>query len=178
MMKLKKGFIQVYTGNGKGKTTAAAGLAIRAAGANLKVFFCQFLKKGNFQISEEKILKRIKNIKFIRFNQEAPFFNKNLNSEKLKEKVNKDISKVFKIISSKKFDVVILDEFTYLLNLKLVDKNSIIKNLLKKPEFVEIIITGRDADRDLIKIADLVSVIKNKKHYFNKKIFARKGIEY
>lgn len=177
-MKLKKGFIQVYTGDGKGKTTAAIGVAVRAAGAGLKVLFCQFFKKGKFKISEEKILKKIKNIKFIRFDQDAPYFNKKIDMKNLKNILKKDIEKILNAIASKKYDVIILDEFSYVLKFGLVDKKMLIKRFLKKPDNLEIIITGRYPDKDLIKIADLVSVIKNKKHYFNKKFLARKGIEF
>lgn len=177
-MKLKKGFIQIYTGNGKGKTTAAIGLAIRAAGAGLKVFWGQFFKKGRFEVNEEKILKKIKNIKFVRFDQDSPFFNKKINFKKIKSKILKDIKKVFKIISSQKYNIIILDEFTYLIKYGILNKKEIIKKIIEKPQNVEIVITGRYADKDLIKIADLVSEIKNKKHYFNKKIIARRGIEF
>jgi cob(I)alamin adenosyltransferase len=78
----------------------------------------------------------------------------------------------------KKYDVIVLDEFTYLFKFGLIDKKEVIKSLINKPSNVEIIITGRYADKDLKKISDLISVIKKQKHYFDKKIFARKGIEY
>lgn len=176
-MKLKKGLIQIYTGDGKGKTTAAIGAAIRAAGTGLSVAFFQFLKYGKFQNNEEKILKKIDNIKFIKFKQKSPLFSK-INLEKLKQQIQKDMKIVWKTIFSKKYDLIILDEFTYLINFKLIDFNLFLEKINQKPKNVEIIITGRNASKKLVKIASLVSFIKKIKHPYDKKNYARKGIEF
>ena len=176
-MKLKKGLIQIYTGDGKGKTTSAIGSAIRAAGAGLSVAFFQFLKYGKFKSSEEKILGKIKKIKFIKFKEKSPLFSK-IDKEKLKKQIQKDMEIVWNTIFLKKYDLIILDEFTYLLNMKLLDLGAFLDKIKQKPENVEIIMTGRNAPKEIVKIASLVSFIKKIKHPFDKKILARKGIEY
>lgn len=176
-MKLKKGLIQIYTGDGKGKTTAAIGAAIRAAGAGLSVVFFQFLKYGKFQNNDGKILKKIKKIRFIKFKEKSPLFSK-ISPEKLKQQIQKDMAIVWQTIFSKKYDLVILDEFTYLLNMKLLDLDLFLEKIKQKPKNMEIIITGRNAPKEIIKIASLVTFMKKIKHSFDKKICARKGIEF
>jgi len=175
---MEKGIIQIYTGNGKGKTTAALGLAVRAAGAGLNVVFFQFLKQGNFDFSEEKALKGLRNIKIVRFEEKSPLLEKHINIKQLKKQVSNDIKEVFNAIDNGKFDVAVLDEFTHVLNLGLVKEDHIIDKLKNKPDNVEIVITGRNAGKELIKIAGLVTEMKEIKHPFKKGMKARKGIEY
>jgi len=166
--------IQVYTGSGKGKTTAAFGQALRAVGAGLKVFIGQFVKGKNY--SELKALKKIKNIKIEQFGRGC-FIKREPNKKDI-ELARIGLERVRKIISIGIYDMVILDEITVALKLgllKLGDIISLIKNTSKK---TELILTGRNAHPEILKIADLVSEIKDRKHYYKKGVKARKGIEY
>ncbi len=179
--------IQVYTGNGKGKTTAALGLALRAAGAGLKVYIGQFVK-GRFY-SELNSLKKIKNIKVEQFGRSC-FIKKVPKGEDLKPRghgltsygqsqglARKGLEKVEKILADKAYDIVILDEINIALKLKLLGLKEVIRLIENTPEKTELILTGRDAAPEILKLADLVSEIKEVKHYYNKGVKARKGIE-
>jgi len=171
-MKLKHGYIQVYTGNGKGKTTAALGLALRAAGAGLKVYIVQFIKNGRY--SEIRALKKHKNIKVEQFGKGCLI--------RKPKKIDMDCAKnglkhAEKIISGKTYDIVILDEINVALYLKLITIADVIKILRKKPRSTEIILTGRYAPKKIIDMADLVTEMKDKRHYYNNGVKARIGIE-
>lgn len=172
--------IQIYTGDGKGKTTAALGLALRAIGAKKKVAILQFLKKGDS--SEFNAIKKYK-LPIDVFAYGIGFY-KILNdkhSHKEHTKAATDVwEKAKEIIKSKKYDLIILDEINVAIDLKLIDINDVINNLHSKPLTLhpDIILTGRGAPAKLKKIADLITVMKKEKHYFNQKIKARKGIEY
>lgn len=173
-----KGFIYLYTGNGKGKTTAAIGLAIRAAGSGKKVAFLQFLKAGKFICGEENILKSIKNIKFTKFTEPSTIFNKKINLQKLKLTAKKHIEIAVNLINSGKYDVVVLDELTYHFRYKTISVKEFFNKIKNKPDFVEIIITGRYAAKELVNKSDLISEIKKIKHPFDKGIKARKGVDF
>jgi len=166
--------IQVYTGNGKGKTTASLGLALRAAGAGLKVYICQFLK-GRYYC-EQVILKKLKNIKLEQFGTKC--FIRRAPAKKDIESAGRGLKAAEEAVRSKCYDMVILDEVNVALNLgliKLGDVISLIKNTSQK---TELILTGRNAHPKILKIADLVSEIKDKKHYYKKGVKARRGIEF
>jgi cob(I)alamin adenosyltransferase len=172
--RMQRGYIQVYTGNGKGKTTAAIGLAIRAAGAGLRVFFCQFLKAQNY--SEITSLKRFEDVITVK-----QFGNENFI---VKVPTDSDIAQAIEgfeealhAIMSGMYDLVILDEINYAISLKLIKLQSVVQLIKNKPVSVEIILTGRNAATEIIEIADLVSEIKEIKHYYNNGVLARKGIE-
>ena len=166
--------IQIYTGNGKGKTTASLGLALRASGAGLKVYIGQFVKGKNY--SELKALKKIKHIKVEQFGRGC-FIKKSPNLRDIVLAKN-GLTRVKKIISRRTFNVVILDEINIALKLGLLELNDIISLLKKAPRNLELVLTGRYAHRKIIKLADLVSEIKEIKHYFKRGIAARKGIEF
>lgn len=174
--KLKKGYIQVYTGSGKGKTTAALGLALRAFGQGLSVCIVQFMKKG-IDYGEYKIAKRLGK----RFVLKQFGTQKFIKGKATKNDIflaNKGLDFVKKIVKEGKYNLVILDEINCALKWKLV-KSADIRELLKnKHPHVELIFTGRYAPSWLIKKAHLVTEMKEKKHYFQKKINARCGIEY
>jgi cob(I)alamin adenosyltransferase len=170
---LKKGYIQIYTGDGKGKTTAAIGLSLRAAGAGLKVYFYQFLKglkcsELNFLSSHPRLIsiKRSGSSSFVFHAQHADF-----------KQAQKCFHSVSNIILKGKYDVIILDEIFHALSLNLINSNELITLLKMKPKHVEIVLTGRNAPNKIIKIADLVTEMKEIKHYFKKGVKARKGIE-
>ncbi|MFH1441723.1 MAG: cob(I)yrinic acid a,c-diamide adenosyltransferase [Candidatus Omnitrophota bacterium] len=166
--------IQVYTGNGKGKTTASLGLALRAAGAGLKVYIGQFIKKGCY--SEIKILKKIKNITIEQFGRGC-FINRKPNKKDM-ESANKGLEKVRKAILDNRYDLIILDEINVALHFKLIELNDVLDIIKSTPKKTEMVLTGRHAHDKIIKSADLVSYIEDKKHYYNKNLKARKGIEY
>jgi cob(I)alamin adenosyltransferase len=171
---MNPGYVQVYTGNGKGKTTAAIGLAVRAVGAGLKVYFCQFLKGQN--CSETASLNRFKEaIKIRQFGNES--FVTGIPSESDVSNAINGFEEALNAVMSGSYDLVILDEINYAIYLDLIKLQSVVQLIKNKPANVEIVLTGRNAAKEIIEIADLVSEIKEIKHYFQKGVLARKGIE-
>jgi len=171
---MKKGYVQVYTGNGKGKTTAAVGLAIRAAGAGLKVFMGQFIKGK--AASEHNALKRFENE--ITVKQYGTGFVKEKIGSQAKTSAFRGLNEVKHIIHSGDFDVVILDEINIAIHKGLIDADDVMDILKLKPQGVEIILTGRDCPQKIVKLANLVTEMKEIKHYYKKGVKARRGIEY
>ena len=165
--------IQVYTGNGKGKTTAAFGLALRAAGAGLKVYIAQFTK-GRI-CSEHRALKKIKNIKLEQFGRD--FFIRDKPQAIDMELARQALEKIKKIIACENYRVIILDEINIALKFRLVRLKDVLDLIKHTPESIELVLTGRCAPAQLIKAADLVSEIKEVKHYYRRGFKARKGIE-
>jgi cob(I)alamin adenosyltransferase len=166
--------IQVYTGNGKGKTTAALGLAVRAAGAGLKVYIAQFIKGKRY--SELAALSKIKNIKLKQFGKGC-FIGRKPSAEDIRQ-AQKCIETVREIVEKNIYDVIILDEVNVALNLKLIGLKDLLCLIEKTPPKTELVLTGRNAHPKIIQIADLVSRIDEVRHYFKKGVKARKGIEY
>lgn len=176
MPKLKRGIIQVYTGDGKGKTTAAFGLALRALGRGLKVCFIQFLKGDLSSEGCWLALRRNKNFKF------ASFGTKNFIMERPSKEdcleASKALIKAKECILNKEHDLVILDELTVALNYNLIKLDEVLQLLNNKPNDIELIITGRDAHPKIIELANLVTEMKNIKHPLEVGLQSRKGIEY
>jgi cob(I)alamin adenosyltransferase len=168
------GYVHVYTGNGKGKTTAAIGLAVRAAGAGLKVYFCQFLKGQNS--SEINALNRFKDLIEIKQSGNDSFIT-GLPSESDVTVAINGFEDALHAIMSGVYSLVILDEINYAIYLNLIKLQSVVQLIKNKPSHVEIVLTGRNASKEIIEIADLVSEIKEIKHYFKKGVLARKGFE-
>jgi cob(I)alamin adenosyltransferase len=166
--------IQVYTGCGKGKTTAALGLAMRAAGAGFNVYIGQFAK-GRFYC-ELAVLKKIKNIKVEQFGRGC--FIRVRPEKKDIELACKGLKMAKEAILSKKYRLIILDEINIALSLKLISLREVLGILKAAPKSKEIVLTGRYAPSQIIKIANLVSEIKERKHYYKKGIKARRGIEF
>jgi cob(I)alamin adenosyltransferase len=171
---MQRGYIQVYTGNGKGKTTAAIGLAIRAAGAGLRVFFCQFLKAQNY--SEIISLRRFEDLITVKQFGNENFIVKIPTDSDIAQAIE-GFEEALHAIMSGMYDLVILDEINYAINLNLIKLQSVVQLIKNKPVPVEIILTGRNAAKEIIEIADLVSEIKEIKHYYKNGVLARKGIE-
>jgi cob(I)alamin adenosyltransferase len=170
-----KGYIQLYTGNGKGKTTAALGLALRAAGAGLKVFIGQFVK--GMPYAELDALKRFApQITVRQFGRDC-FIVHEPQSEDI-SLARAGLEEVAGIIAGREFDVVVLDEVCIALHYKLFGEQELIDILHSKPDSTELILTGRYAPQSLIELADLVTEMKEVKHYYNNGIEARKGIEF
>ncbi len=172
---MRRGYIQVYTGNGKGKTTAALGLALRAAGAGLKVFIVQFIKKR--RCSEHKILERFEDLITIRQYGRGFLLKRKANRSDIRE-AQSGLGEVREAIASKNFDVVILDEANVAVNCNLISVDDLLELMAAKPKNIEMIITGRYADQKVIRMADLVTEMKEIKHYRKKGVKARAGIEY
>ncbi len=165
--------IQVYTGNGKGKTTAAFGLALRASGAGLKVYIGQFAKGRSY--SEIKALKKIKNIRIEQFGRSC--FIKRSPEKKDFELARAGFKKISEIIRKKKYRLIILDEINIAVKLKLIPLRDLLRLIKNTPKSTELVLTGRYAHLKIIKVADLVSEVKEVKHYYAKGVKARRGIE-
>jgi len=169
-----KGYVHIYTGNGKGKTTAALGLSIRAAGAGMKVFIAQFIKNGAY--SEIKALKKFSNLITVEQFGAGCFIKDKPAAEDI-EAARKGIEKIKSIVSSGNYKMVILDEANVAVKLGLFSVEDLLYIIADKPEEIEIVITGRNADQRLIEKSDLVTEMKEIKHYFQKGVKARVGIE-
>ena len=172
----KKGLVQVYTGDGKGKTTAAVGQAVRARGRGLNVCIVQFLKK-NDSSGEQGVLRKM-GIDVKCFGGDYAF-RKLTQREVKKAKVffGKIIDEIANEIEQKHCDIVILDEINLLVRENLLDKERLMEFIKNKPQNTELILTGRGADKEIIGLADLVTECVKIKHPYDKKIKARKGIE-
>jgi len=168
-----KGYVQIYTGNGKGKTTASLGLALRAAGAGLKVYIVQFLKKGDY--SEIKALSRFKNITIEQYGLGK--FVKGRPSDEDITAGSRGYLKLCEILKQNKHDVVIAEEANVAVTCNLITEKELLSLIDMKPDNVELVITGRGATDSLINKADLVTEMKEIKHYYKKGVTARVGIE-
>lgn len=168
-----KGYIQVYTGNGKGKTTAALGLSLRAAGAGKKVYIAQFVK--GMRYSELAVLPAIQNITLKQYGRSCFIYEKPAQDDY--KAALQGLSEIEKILQSGDYDVVVLDEAAIALHYCLFSFDALKKALLKRAHHVEVIITGRYAPQELLDMADLVTEMKEIKHYYTKGIEARTGIE-
>ncbi|WP_026894507.1 cob(I)yrinic acid a,c-diamide adenosyltransferase [Clostridiisalibacter paucivorans] len=170
---MDKGYIQIYTGNGKGKTTAALGLSLRAVCAGKKVFFGQFVK--GMKYSEVKAEKILSGFEIRQFGRECFIYR---DPEEEDKKIAKEGLAICKEILKKgEYDVVVLDEINIALYFKLFEVSDVIEALENRKPNVEVILTGRYAPKELIDMADLVTEMKEVKHYYNKGVKARKGIE-
>lgn len=178
-MKLDKGMIQIYTGNGKGKTTAAIGQGIRAFGNGLKVIMIQFLKSND--TGELKVLKNLgENFKLVRLESKRGFvwtLNEDEKSE-LKKEINQEYDFAKKILDNSECDVLILDEIMGVLKNEFLTVEQVLNLFKVKRDSVELILTGRNVPKEILEKADLVTEMKEVKHYFSKGVNARKGIEY
>ena len=171
--------IHIYTGNGKGKTTSAFGLAMRASGQGQKVCVFQFLKPKALLCGEQVSIEKLKGAKLVKFNQAHPMF---ISSEKqlkgLKASIKKDFDKAKKAVMSKRYDVIELDENINVFDQGFIEGKTFLSFLKKVPAKVELVLTGRGDISSIEQYADYVTVMIEKKHPFRNKIGARKGIEY
>ena len=174
-MSLEKGFVHIYTGNGKGKTTAAIGLGIRATGEGLKVYMIQFMKGRRY--SEIDALENIKDFTVIQFGRDE------FVSKKNPEQIDIDLARkgfehAKEIIKNGEHDLIILDEINVAVDFKLIPLKDVLKLMDEKPEKVELVLTGRYSHPDMVKQADLVSEILEIKHPYQNGIQSRKGIDW
>ncbi|MEO0126584.1 MAG: cob(I)yrinic acid a,c-diamide adenosyltransferase [candidate division WOR-3 bacterium] len=168
--------IQIYTGNGKGKTTAALGLALRAVGHGKKVIMIQFMK-GKINYGELKSAKFLKTFKIEQYGR-PDFVDKDHPAKIDIELAKKGFERAKELIKSKKYDIIILDELNVAVDYGLISVKEVVELLKKTPKKIEIIITGRYMPEELQDYADLISEIIEVKHYFQQGVKARKGIEY
>lgn len=177
----KHGYIQVYTGDGKGKTTASLGLAMRALGRDWKVLIIMFTKGGDnygelnsFRNLSEKISK---NLTIVQAGLDRIVYSNNKSKDDETE-IQKGWELAKKAIKNDEYNLIILDEANIAIDLGLIDLEEALNVLKNKPEDMEIVLTGRNANKKIIEIAHLVSEIKPVKHYWDTGIIGRKGIEY
>lgn len=174
-IKKELGLVQVYTGKGKGKTTASLGLSFRAAGRGLEVLMIQFLKPPE-NYGEHLSSEGVKNFTIL------PLGLDHMVSKVPKEEdiriANETLARTKEEIYSKKYDLVILDEINVAMSWNLLDPKDVIDMLKNRPQNIEVVMTGRGAPDEIIEYADLVTEMRMIKHPFDKGIRARKGIEY
>ncbi len=170
-----KGFVHVYNGNGKGKTTAAFGLALRAEGAGMKVFIGQFVK-GKPYNENLAIARSLKDITIKQYGLDCFIVNSPTKADI--KAAEQGFEEMRKIIQNGKHDLVIMDEVNIALYYNLIDTDELIKVIQNKPDHIELVLTGRYAPAEIIEVADLVTEMKEVKHYYQQGIEARKGIEY
>ncbi len=176
-MKLERGFIQLYTGDGKGKTTAAFGATLRAACHNYQVCFIQFLKGGH----DAQSLSCISNVDYLCFgkNHETDGWYAPLKKgEQAPPEIVTGWEQAKSIIANSKYHLVVLDELNVALHFGFLDIHDVVSTLQKKPLKREIIVTGRNAPPELIQLADIATEMREIRHIFNSGIPARKGFDF
>jgi cob(I)alamin adenosyltransferase len=168
--------IQVYTGNGKGKTTASLGLALRACGQGLSVFMIQFMK-GSVDYGETRIASQIPNLTIRQFGRPELVDKKNPLAEDIKG-AQEALDCAGKVLQEGAHHLVILDEINVALDFRLIDLKSVLSLIEKKPAHVELVLTGRYAAPEILEKADLVTEMREVRHYYQKGVPARKGFEF
>ncbi len=171
---MEKGYVQVYTGDGKGKTTAALGLAVRAAGAGLSVYIAQFMKMGEY--SEVKALARFSDLITLTQHGLSGFVRGTPDAEDIRA-AEKGLAQARAAMLTRKWDLVILEEANVAAWFGLFPVADLLSVIRDKPEGVELVLTGRNAHPDVIAAADLVTEMKPVKHYYFQGVQARTGIE-
>lgn len=176
-MKLKKGLWQLYVGKGKGKTTAAFGLALRAVSQGLKVCVIQFMKAGAPASGEMKAAQLLDGLDVYRFGRS--FLGKKSSSRKeIKKDIDKGMKLAAEVLSGQEYDLVILDEILTTSEKDLIKEEQVLELALHRSPQVELVMTGRETSADLIEAADLVTEMTAIKHPLKKGVKARRGIEY
>lgn len=208
---MKKGLIHVYTGEGKGKTTAALGLALRALGQGFKVCMIQFMKGGAYTGEYVAARNYLPNLEILQFGRPCIKQMKQmkikgyvlgktkpeemydiiredivcgtcrycfLNDDVQRDYIEEGFNKALEVVLEKHHDLVILDEINVAIHLGFLNVELVLNLLANKPESVELVLTGRNAPEEILEMADLVTEMKMYKHYFEKGVPARRGIEY
>lgn len=174
----KEGLIQVYTGEGKGKTTAAVGLCVRAAACKKKIIYIYFHKEPKkWAPGEHTILKKL-GVKIFGFAEKHPYFNKNIDKNGLRKDCLKAMEFIKGIYAQDTYELMVLDEALIALRDGFLKEDEVLQILKLKPRKLELVLTGRGATKRIIEKADLVSEVKKVKHPFDAGVNCRKGIEY
>lgn len=168
--------VEIFTGDGKGKTSAALGITLRALGHGRRVYIAYFMK-GDFPYGEQKVLSQLPDVTFARFGFETFVDPSNVKPEEKKE-AQKALEAARKAMLSLAYDMVVLDEVNVAVAWNLINIDQVIKLISDKPEKVELVLTGRYADPRLIELADLVTDMVKVKHPYDKGILSREGIDY
>lgn len=171
-----RGLVQIFIGNGKGKTTAALGATIRALGHGLRVYIVFFMK-GDYPYGEFSILSKLSNVDVANFGFRHFTDPNSIKPEEI-EQAKLALSAAREAVLSGGYDLVVLDEVNVALAFKLIELDEVIRLIKDKPQNVELILTGRYADTELLELADLVTEMVKIKHPYDKGLLARKGIEY
>lgn len=171
-----RGLVEVYTGDGRGKTTAALGLALRAAGQGFHVHIIFFMK-GVYPYGEQKALSHVPNITFERYGLTTFAEPGNIKPQE-REEARKALNAAADAIATSKYDLIVLDEIIVAAAWKLIDSEDVISLIHSKPPSLELVLTGRYADEKIAAHADLVTEMAKVKHPYDRGIPARKGIEY
>ena len=171
-----KGLVQVFTGNGKGKTTAALGTVLRAVGHGLRVYIIFFMK-GNYAYGEFNALPKLPNVKMESFGFRQFTDPANIKPEEI-EQAKQAVSATREAMLSGNYDLVVMDEVNVALGFKLLELEEVVNLIKDRPPDVELILTGRYAENKVLEMADLVTEMVKVKHPYDKEIPARKGIEY
>ena len=179
---MRTGLIQVYTGEGKGKTTAALGLALRAIGQGLKVCFIQFMKPTDFATGEMAAAKRVApGLKMVQFGSSETWGKgqpKHDTTIEMQTESKNALDFAKKVTGEGHYDIIVLDEINLALDLRLLDMADVVELLKRRPSAVELILTGRGAPQEIIDMADLVTEMVEVKHPYQSGVMARRGIEY
>jgi cob(I)alamin adenosyltransferase len=173
---LERGLTQVYTGDGKGKTSAAFGLALRAVGRGLRVFVIQFIK-GGVDYGELHTVEDLPHFDLIAYGR-GRFIDRESHDEEDIDQARLALDHAKKIVNGGKHDIVILDEVNVAITFGLISVEDVMSLIREKPRNVELVLTGRGAPDEIIEAADLVTEMREIKHPFNAGVKARKGIEY
>lgn len=173
---LSRGLVYIFTGDGKGKTSAALGVILRALGHGLRVYIVYFMK-GDYPYGERTILAKLPNVTMASFGHMGFIDPANIKPEEI-EQAKQALAAAREAMLSGSYDLVILDEVNLAAAWKLVELDEVIRLIGDKPQNVELILTGRKADTRLIKLADLVTEMLKIKHPYDEGVKARKGIDY
>ena len=176
---LKTGLVHIYTGDGKGKSTAALGQVLRSLGHGLRAYIVQFLKSSEFFSGEIKSLSEFHdNVKLVRYHQVHPIFDPDVDEEQLRASVSEALDEARKAMLSADYDIIVLDEINNAVADGFAEVNTIAEFISSKPKAVELILTGRSAAQEIVAMADYVTEMRCIKHPFQKGVSARRGVEF
>lgn len=174
----KLGLIHIYTGDGKGKTTSAVGLAVRALGSGLKVCYCSFHKRPEkYGYAEMDSLKKL-GATVLNYAKGHPHLDQSIDEQQIKEEVPKALLDIEDRLSSTHYDLLIMDEIIISVRDLYLDETLLLDFIKNKPENTELVLTGRGATEKVMELADYVTFCKKIKHPYDRKIGSRKGVEY
>ena len=176
MEKNRQGLLHIYCGDGKGKTSAAVGLAVRAAGTGMKVYFCQMMKDG--RSGEVEMLKKL-GVNYHCCEERLGFYWNMTEEQKAAAArlYNQLFDEAVKTAAEEDYDLLVIDEFVSAYNHGFIDQKKALHFFLNRPEHLEVVLTGREPGEELLELADYVTEMRKVKHPFDQGIPARKGIE-